>query len=112
MPDLKERFRRPEPLSCETSCKPGKARWMRRGGGPSVAAELGQFEQPGTLPGYNDKPSAGLDLAGRYYNVSGYSLTLRHDINDQTSLRVLACLLNSEPSSGFSKSGWLCNEDS
>lgn len=55
---------------------------------------LDQFEQPKVmLPGYNDKPSAGLDLAGHFYHVSGYSLTLKEDA--PIDLKVLAALLNS-----------------
>lgn len=55
---------------------------------------LDQFEQPKVmLPGYNDKPSAGLDENGVFYQVSGYSITLRKD--KDLSLRVLVCLLNS-----------------
>jgi hypothetical protein len=55
---------------------------------------LDLFEQPKVmLPGYNDKPSAGLDENGVFYQVSGYSITLRKD--KDLSLSVLACLLNS-----------------
>jgi len=55
---------------------------------------LDQFEQPKVmLPGYNDKPAAALDNEGRFYHVSGYSLTLKPDAT--ISLPVLAALLNS-----------------
>jgi hypothetical protein len=55
---------------------------------------LDQFERPKVmLPGYNDKPAAALDNEGRFYHVSGYSLTLKPDAT--ISLPVLAGLLNS-----------------
>ena len=56
---------------------------------------LDQFEQPKVmLPGYNDKPSAGLDIEGQFYHVSGYSLTLKDEA--PVDLWVLASLLNSD----------------
>lgn len=56
---------------------------------------LDQFEQPKVmLPGYNDKPSAGLDIEGRFYHVSGYSITLKK--NAPIDLACLVCLLNSD----------------
>lgn len=52
------------------------------------------FEQPKImLPGFNDSPAAGLDMAGEYYNASGYSVTLRADA--PMKLSHLVALLNS-----------------
>lgn len=55
---------------------------------------LDQFEQPKVmLPGFNDAPAAALDKAGKYYHVSGYSLTLSE--KSFIDLKALAALLNS-----------------
>lgn len=55
---------------------------------------LQQFEQPKVmLPGYNDTPAAALDKTGKYYHVSGYSITLRAD--SKLRLTELQVLLNS-----------------
>jgi hypothetical protein len=77
-----------------------RARERRRMDGPDWWAyiypkNLDQFEQPKVmLPGYNDKPSAGLDIEGRFYHVSGYSITLKK--NAPIDLACLVCLLNSD----------------
>ena len=55
---------------------------------------LDQFEQPKVmLPGFNDAPAAGFDRDGRYYHVSGYSITLSEQ--SFIDLQVLTALLNS-----------------
>ncbi|MBI3328277.1 MAG: Eco57I restriction-modification methylase domain-containing protein [Nitrospinae bacterium] len=55
---------------------------------------LDQFEQPKVmLPGYNDKPSAGIDIEGQFYHVSGYSLTLKD--KSPIDLWAFVSLLNS-----------------
>ena len=77
-----------------------RARERSKMDGPSWWAfgrnqNLDQFEQPKImLPGYNDKPSAGLDSKGRFYHVSGYSLTLKK--NAPIDLVALVCLVNSD----------------
>jgi hypothetical protein len=55
---------------------------------------LDQFEQPKVmLPGYNDAVSAAFDEKGQFYQVSGYSLTLKD--RAPISLALLTVLLNS-----------------
>ena len=56
---------------------------------------LDQFEQPKVmLPDYHDSPAAALDRHGRFYSITGYSLTLRSD--SSIRLSVLEALLNSK----------------
>jgi hypothetical protein len=56
---------------------------------------LDQFEQPKImLPDYHDHPAAAVDLEAAFYSITAYCLTLRQDA--PISLRVLACLLNSQ----------------